>query len=150
MKDLKVSYLTSPHFRNIYIYLLQNKISIEKGYARELQHNCQLHGATWTLIQNNKSTEDGTLPCFKHFYVQGSYLIRLLSFQSLWRSLRDNKVFPNNQSMLLLPKFGRNLCAYMNGCHICQLHKKGPSFNRPFQKRINLNVPALTKISMDI
>ena len=28
--------------------------------------------------------------------------------------------------------------------------KKGKTFNRPFQKRININVPAMTKLSMDI
>ena len=33
---------------------------------------------------------------------------------------------------------------------MCQLFKKGKDFKRPFQKRINLNVPAMTKISMDI
>ena len=51
---------------------------------------------------------------------------------------------------LLLPKLAENLCVYITGCHICQLHKKGPSFNRPFQKRIKLNVPVMTKMSMDI
>ena len=30
------------------------------------------------------------------------------------------------------------------------LFKKGKDFKRPYQKRINLNVPAMTKISMDI
>ena len=33
---------------------------------------------------------------------------------------------------------------------MCQLFKKGKGFKRPYQKRINLNVPAMTKISMDI
>ena len=33
---------------------------------------------------------------------------------------------------------------------MCQLFKKGKDFKRPFQKRINLNVPTMTKISMDI
>ena len=60
----------------------------------------KLHGARWTLFQNNRSTGNGTIPCFMHPYIQGSYLIRLLSNQSLWRSMRNNKVFPNNQSML--------------------------------------------------
>ena len=73
----------------------------------------KLHGARWIIIQNNKSTGDGTIPCLMHSYIQGSYLIRLISFQSLWRPLRDNKMFPNNQSMILLPKFGRKfMCIY--------------------------------------
>ena len=43
-----------------------------------------------------------------------------------------------------------NLRAYITGCHVCQMFKKGKDFKRPYQKRINLNVPAMTKISMDI
>ena len=33
---------------------------------------------------------------------------------------------------------------------MCQLFKKGKDFKRPYQKRLNLNVPAMIKISMDI
>ena len=38
--------------------------------------------------------------------------------------------------------------AYITRCHVCQLLKAGPRFDRPYHKRININVPALTKISM--
>ena len=33
---------------------------------------------------------------------------------------------------------------------MCQTFKKGKDFKRPYQKRINFNVPVMTKISMDI
>ena len=42
------------------------------------------------------------------------------------------------------------LQVYITRCHICQLHRRSPSFKRSFQKRINLDVPTMTKISMDI
>ena len=48
------------------------------------------------------------------------------------------------------PNLAENLRAYITGCHVCQLFKKGKDFKRPYQKRINLNVPAMTTISMDI
>ena len=48
------------------------------------------------------------------------------------------------------PNLAENLRAYITGCHVCQLFKKGKEFKKPYQKRINLNVPAMTKISMDI
>ena len=48
------------------------------------------------------------------------------------------------------PNLAENLRAYIAGCHVCQMFKKGKDFKRPHQKRINLNVPAMTKISMDI
>ena len=48
------------------------------------------------------------------------------------------------------PNLSNHIRAYITGCHVCQLLKAGPRFDRPYQKRININVPALTKISMDI
>ena len=48
------------------------------------------------------------------------------------------------------PNLSNHIRAYITGCHVCQLLKAWPRFDRPYQKRININVPALTKISMDI
>ena len=48
------------------------------------------------------------------------------------------------------PNLAENLRAYITGCHVCQLFQKGKDFKRPYQKRINLNVPTMTKISMNI
>ena len=48
------------------------------------------------------------------------------------------------------PNLAENLRAYITGCHTCQMFKKGKSFQRPYQKRMNINTPAMTRISMDI
>ena len=39
LRDLKAAYLTSPHFRDIYLYLLQNRMPLGKGAARRLDQN---------------------------------------------------------------------------------------------------------------
>ena len=48
------------------------------------------------------------------------------------------------------PNLAEQLRAYITGCHVCKLFKKGKKFNRPLKKRVNINVPAMTKISLDI
>ena len=48
------------------------------------------------------------------------------------------------------PNLAENLRAYITGCHVCQMFKKGKNFQRPYQKRMNINTPAMTKVSMDI
>ena len=48
------------------------------------------------------------------------------------------------------PNLAEQLRAYISGWHVCQLFKKGKKFDRPLKKRVNINVPAMTKISMDI
>ena len=37
--DLKAAYLTSPHFRDIYIYLNQNKVPLNRLAARRIEIN---------------------------------------------------------------------------------------------------------------
>ena len=41
LRDLKATYLTSPHFRDIYLYLLQNRMPLEKGAAKRLDQNAR-------------------------------------------------------------------------------------------------------------
>ena len=60
------------------------------------------------------------------------------------------KCFKAISQRFYCPNLAEHLCAYITECHRCQLFKKGRNFDRPYQKRLNLNVPALTKISMDI
>ena len=39
LRDLKAAYLSSPHFRDIYLYLLQNRLPLGKGAAKRLDQN---------------------------------------------------------------------------------------------------------------
>ena len=41
LRDLKAAYLTSPHFRDIYLYLLQNRLLLGKGVARRLDQTAR-------------------------------------------------------------------------------------------------------------
>ena len=41
LRDLKAAYLTSPHFRYIYLYLLQNRLPLGKGAAKRLDQNAR-------------------------------------------------------------------------------------------------------------
>ena len=59
-------------------------------------------------------------------------------------------MLPDYKPEILLPHLAENLRAYITGCHICQMFKKGKNFQRPHQKRMNINTPAMTRISMDI
>ena len=60
------------------------------------------------------------------------------------------KCFQTISKRFYCPNLAKQLRAYITGCHICQPFKKGRHFDRPLHKRININVPAMTKISMDL
>ena len=58
LRDLKAAYLTSPHFRDIYLYLLQNRMPLGKGAAKRLDQNARnyliLDGLLFKILDNGE------------------------------------------------------------------------------------------------
>ena len=151
LRDLKAAYLTSPHFRDIYLYLLQNRMPLGKGAAKRLDQNARnyliLDGLLFKILDDGEGNLDTVLciPTSKVHILLNAYHSSLLGGHT-----GITKCYHTISQRFYCPNLAENLRAYITGCHVCQLFKKGKDFKRPYQKRINLNVPAMTKISMDI
>ena len=151
LRDLKAAYLTSPHFRDIYLYLLQNRMPLGKGAAKRLDQNARnyliLDGLLFKILENGEGNLDTVLciPTSKVHILLNAYHSSILGGHT-----GITKCYHTISQRFYCPNLAENLRAYRTGCHVCQLFKKGKDLKRPYQKRINLNVPAMTKISMDI
>ena len=151
LRDLKAAYLTSPHFRDIYLYLLQNRMPLGKGAARRLDQNARnyliLDGLLFKILDDGEGKSDTVLciPTTKVHILLNAYHSSIIGGHT-----GITKCYHTISQRFYCPNLAENLRAYITGCHVCQLFKKGKEFKRPYQKRINLNVPAMTKISMDI
>ena len=151
LRDLKAAYLTSPHFRDIYLYLLQNRMPLGKGAAKRLDQNARnyliLDGLLFKILENGEGNLDTVLciPTSKVHILLNAYHHSILGGHT-----GITKCYHTISQRFYCPNLAENLRAYITGCHVCQLFKKGKDLKRPYQKRINLNVPAMTKISMDI
>ena len=151
LRDLKAAYLTSPHFRDIYLYLLQNRMPLGKGAAKRLDQNARnyliLDGLLFKMLDDGEGNLDTVLciPTLKVHVLLNAYHSSLLGGHP-----GITKCYHTISQRFYCPNLAENLRAYITGCHVCQLFKKGKDFKRPYQKRINQNVPAMTKISMDI
>ena len=151
LRDLKAAYLTSPHFRDIYLYLLQNRLPLGKGAARRLDQNARnyliLDGLLFKILDDGEGNLD-TVLCISTSKVH--ILLNAYHSSILGGHTGITKCYHTLSQRFYCPNLAENLRAYITGCHGCQLFKKGKDFKRLYQKRINLNVPAMTKISMDI
>ena len=151
LRDLKAAFLTSPHFRDIYLYLLQNKMPLGKEAAKRLDLNARnyllLDGLLFKILDDGEVNLDTVLciPTSKVHILLNAYHSSLLGGHT-----GIAKCYHTISQRFYCPNLAENLRAYITGCHVCQLFKKGKDFKRPYQKKINLNVPAMTKISMDI
>ena len=65
LRDLKVAYLTSPLFRDICLYLLQNRIPLGKGVAKWLVQNARnyliLDGLLFKILDDGEGNLDTVL-----------------------------------------------------------------------------------------
>ena len=151
LRDLKAVYLTSPHFRDIYLYLLQNRMPLGKGAAKRLDLNARnyliLDGLLFKILDDGEGNLDTVLciPTSKVHILLNAYHSSLLGGHT-----GITKCYHTISQRFHYPNLAENLGAYITGCHVCQLFRKGKDFKRPYQKRIILNIPAMTKISMDI
>ena len=151
LKDLKTAYLSSPHFRDIYLYLMQNRMPILASAARRLETNARnymiIDGLLFKITVGNNGELEPLLciPTSKVNVLLDRYHSSLMG-----RHVGITKCYQTISQRFYCPNLAEQLRAYITGCHVCQLFKKGKTFNRPFQKRININVPAMTKLSMDI
>ena len=146
LRDLKAAYLTSPHFRDIYLYLLQNRMPLGKGAARRLDQNARnyliLDGLLFKILDDGEGKLDTVLciPTTKVHILLNAYHSSLIGGHT-----GITKCYHTISQRFYCPNLAENLRAYITGCHVCQLFKKSKEFKRPYQKRINLNVPAMTK-----
>ena len=151
LRDLRAAYLQSPHFRDIYLNLTQNKIPLGKGAAKRLEQNARnymiLDGLLFKIIELEDERLDTVLciPTSKVHILLDTYHSSIIGGHS-----GITKCYQTISQRFYCPNLAENLRAYITGCHVCQMFKKGKNFQRPYQKRMNINIPAMTRISMDI
>ena len=123
LRDLKAAYLTSPHFRDIYLYLLQNRLPLGKGAARRLDQNYLiLDGLLFKILDDGEGNLD-TVLCIPKSKVH--ILLNAYHSSILGGHTGITKCYHTISQRFYCPNLAENLRAYITGCHVCQLFKKG-------------------------
>ena len=134
--------------RHIYLNLTQNKAPLGKGAAKKLEQNARnymiLDGRLLKIIELDDGRLDTVLciPTSKVHILLDTYHSSLIEGHS-----GITKCYQTISQRFYCPNLAKNLRAYITGC---QMFKRGKNFQRPYQKRMNINTPAMTRISMDI
>ena len=152
LRDLKAAYIQSPQFRGIYVYLAQNKMPKSKKDAKRIalasQDYMLLDSLLFKIIPDKIHDEPTCVLCIPTSKVD--ILLDAYHSSLVGGHAGITKCYLTISKRFYCPNLSNHIRAYITGCHVCQLLKAGPRFDRPYHKRININVPALTKISMDI
>ena len=132
LRDLKAAYSTSPHFRDIYLYLLQNRMPLGKGAARRVDQNARnyliLNGLLFKILDDGEGNLDTVLciPTSKVHILLNAYHSSILGGHT-----GITMCYHTISQRFYCSNLAENLRAYITGCHACQLFKKGKDFKRP-------------------
>ena len=150
--DLHGAYLNNPHFRDIYLYLLQNKApksARKRGQIISMSQDYMLLDNLLFKITKDRITKEvKPLLCIPTSKVE--LLLHYFHSSMMGGHMGITKTYMTLGQHFHCPNLTHHVQAYIISCHICQTVKLCKNPNRPFQKWININIPALCKISMDI
>ena len=148
VKEIQAGYLCSPYFKDLYLYLLQNKHPSSKSAIRKLETLSEKYVLLDSLlfrISPEKETDVLVIPemCVNK--------IITLYHKSLFVGHQGViKTYLTISDKFFIPNLIHYLRSYIKGCHICQLSHNEKSPSRHLQTRINPNYVPISRLSMDL
>ena len=148
IKEIQAGYLHSPYFKEIYQYLLQNKLPHSKLAIKKLRGIIRkIHSTRIPTVQDlprkgDSSSGNTRSVCRK---------IITLYHKSLFAGPQGViKTYLTISDKFFIPNLINYLRSYIKGCHICQLSRNEKPPSRHFQTRINPNYIPMSRLSMDL
>ena len=148
IKEIQARYLTSSHFKDIYLYLSQNKLPTSKTAIRKVEtlveRNIMLDSLLFKITPEKETAFLAVPETFADKIITPYHSSLFAGYQGViktYLTISDKFCIPN---LILYLK------SYIKGCHICQLacNEKLPA--RQPQTRINANYIPLSRLSMDL
>ena len=150
IKEIQAGYLSSLYFKDIYLYLAQNRLPVKKSAIKRVEVLAEKYIILDSLL-------------FKLTAIPGKETA-LLAVPEICAdkiiTLYHSNLFAGHQGVIkmylmisdrfYIPNLMHYLRSYIKGCHICQLNRKDKLLGRQLQFRINLNYRPLSRLSMDL
>ena len=148
VKEIQAGYLHSPYFKDIYQYLLQNKLLSSKSAIKKLEALSEkyvLLDSLWFRICPEKKI--AVLAIHK----MCAYKIIILYHKSLFAGHQGViKTYLTISDKFFIHNLIHYLRSYIKGCHICQLSRNEKLPTRHLQTRINPNYVPMSRLCMDL
>ena len=150
IKEIQARYLNSPYFRDIYLYLAQNKLPSSKSAIHKIEVLAEnyiwLDSLLFKLITIlEKKTALLAIP------EMCADKIITLYYSSLFVGHQDViKTYLTIADKFFILDLMHYLCSYIKGCHIWPLTRKDKTPTGQLQTRRNLNYRPLSRLTMDL
>ena len=146
--EIQAGYLCSPYFKDLYLYLLQNKLPSSKSAIRKLETLAEKYVLLDSLLFRISPEKETVVLAIPEMCADK---IITLYHKSLFSGHQGViKTYLRISDKFFIPNLIIYLRSYIKGCHIYQLlhNEKPPS--RHLQTRINPNHVPMSRLGMDL
>ena len=148
IKEIQVGYLYSSYFKDLYLYLLQNRLPNSKSAIRKLETLSEKYVLLDSLLFRISPEKEIAVLAIPEMCTDK--IITLYHKSSFAGHQEVIKTYLTISDTFFIPNLIHYLRSYIKVCHICQLTRNERLPSRHLQARIIPNYVPMSRLSMDL
>ena len=150
IKEIKAGYLSSPYFKDLYLYLSQNKLPSKRSSIKKVEMLAENFVLLASLLFRLIKTPDKETALLAIPEICVDTVIVLYHVSLFAGHQGVVKTYLTMKDKFFVPNLMHYLRSLIKGCHICQLARPNKPPVRQLQPQNYLNYRPLSKLSMDL
>ena len=150
IKEIQAGYLTSPYFKDLYLFLSQNKLPSKRSAIKKVEMLVESFALLDSLIFKLVTMPDKEAAVLAIPEICVDKIITLYHTSLFAGHQGVVKTYLTMKDKFFIPNLMHYLRSFIKGCHVCQLSRSDKPPTRQLQPRIYLNYRPLLKLSMDL
>ena len=150
IKEIQGGYLSSPYFKDLYLFLSQNKLLSKRSSIKKVKTLAESFVLLDSLIFKLVTTSDKEAAVLAIPEICIDKIIALYHTSLFAGHQGVVKMYLTMKDKFFIPNLMHYLRSFIKGCHICQLSRHDKLPTRQLLPRIYLNYRPLSKLSMDL
>ena len=149
-KEIQAGYHTSPYFKDLYLYLVQNKLPNKKSAIHKVENLVERFILIDSLPVKLITTPDKEAALLAGPEICADKIITLYHTSLFTGHQGVVKTYLTISDKFFIPGLAHCLRSYIKGCHTCQIVRADKLPTRQLQTRIYLNYKPFSRLSMDL
>ena len=150
VKEIQAGYLTSPYFKDLYLFLSQNKLPSKRSSIKKVETLAESFVLLDSLLFKLVTMPDKEAAVLAIPEICIDKIIALYHTSLFAGHQGVVKTYLTMKDKFFIPNLMHYLRSFIKGCHVCQLSRSDKPPTRQLQPRIYLNYRPLSKLSMDL
>ena len=150
IKEIQAGYLSSLYFKELYLFLSQNRLPSKKSSIKKVKTLAENFVLLDSLLFKLVTTPDKETALLAIPEICMDKIIALYHTSLFAGHQGVVKMYLTMKDTFFIPNLMQYLRSFIKGCHICQLVRSDKPPMRQLQPQIYLNYRPLSKLRMDL